>query len=107
MNYEARRREILKKMARIHRMERGQLTEEYRERYRDGELVRLGPYYKHQCWEDGRNLSRRVPATEARKLGKAVEGYHQFESLAKEYAEITIEMTRQAETHESKKKPRS
>lgn len=107
MNYEARRKQVLKKMAQIDCMEKGRLTEEYRERYRDGKTVRLGPYYKHQRWEDGRNVSRRVPAGEAERLRKAVDGYHQFEDLADEYVQLTVEMTRQAAKDDSKKKPRS
>ena len=107
MDHEARRKQILKQMAQIECMEKGRLTEEYRETYRDGEKVRLGPYFKHQRWEDGRNLSRRVPVGEAQRLRQAVEGYHHFEALANEYVQITIERTRQAGNHDSKKKPRS
>jgi hypothetical protein len=106
MNHEARRKQILKQMARIDCMEKGRLNEEYRERSRDGKVVRLGPYYKHQRWEDGRNVSRRVPAPQVDRLRRAVDGYHEFEALAKEYAEVTIAMTRQAASDDSKKKPR-
>ena len=105
MDYEARRRQILRNMAGIDCMEKGRLSEEYRERYEDGETLRLGPYFKHQMWENGRNVSRRVPTAEVDQLRKAVDGYHQFEELADEYAQVTIEMTRRAATEESKKKP--
>jgi hypothetical protein len=105
MNYETRRKQILKQMARIDCMEKGRLNEEYRERSRDGETIRLGPYFKYQRWEDGRNVSRRVPAAEVEHLRQAVDGYHEFEELAKEYAEVTIAMTRQSASGESKKKP--
>ena len=107
MNYEARRKQILQKIAGIDCMEKGRLTEEYRERYKDGKRVRLGPYYKHQRWGDGRNVSRRVPVAEVEQLRKAVDGYHQFEDLTEEYAQITIEITQHAATRGSKKKPRS
>ena len=106
MDYEARRKKTLKQMAQINCMEKGRLNEEYRERSREGETVQLGPYYKYQRWEDGRNVSRRVPVTEAEQLRKAVEGYHEFDELAKEYAQVTIAMTRQSATDDSKKKPR-
>lgn len=106
MNHETRRKQILKQMARIDCMEKGRLNEEYRERSCGGKTVRLGPYYKHQRWEDGRNVSRRVPAPEVERLRRAVDGYHEFEALAREYAEVTIEMTRQAASDDSKKKPR-
>jgi hypothetical protein len=105
---ERRRRQILKEMAQIDCMEKGRLTAEYRQSVREGKAVELGPYYKHQRWENGRNLSRRVPAGEAQRLRKAVESYHRFQTLASEYAELTIDMTRQAAaTQRSKKKPRS
>jgi hypothetical protein len=106
MNYEARRKQILKQMAQIDCMEKGRLSEEYRERSREGQTVRLGPYHKYQRWEEGRNVSRRVPAAEVDRLRQAVNGYHQFEQLAKEYAEVTIAMTRRSAAHDSKKKPR-
>ena len=89
-------------------MEKGRLTEEYRESFRDGQAVRLGPYYKHQCWQDGQNKSRRVPAPEVERLRKAVEGCHRFDELAQEYVAITMRMTQEAAgTQESKKKPKS
>ena len=108
MNKQKRRHQILQEMASIKQMEKGRLTEEYRESFKNGKAERVGPYFKHQRWEDGRNLSRRVPADQAQQLRNAVEGYHQFEALANEYAEITIAMTREAaDEHDSKKKPRS
>lgn len=105
MDQRKRRRQILKKMAQIDRMEKGRLTEEYRERHKDGDMVRLGPYYKHQRWEDGHNVSRRIPTGKVEPLRNAVNGYHEFEELAKEYADITISMTRQASTDGAKKSP--
>ena len=107
MDQHKRRRQILKEMAQIDCMEKGRLTEEYRERRKDGERVRLGPYYKHQRWEEGRNVSRRVATGEVELLREAVDGYHEFEELSKEYAEITIGMTRQRSTGDTKKKPGS
>ena len=107
MDQQKRRRQILKEMAQIDRMEKGRLTEEYRERHEDGERVRLGPYYKHQRWEDGHNVSRRVATGEVAQLRRAVDGYHEFEKLSKEYTEITIGMTRQTSTGAAKKKPGS
>ena len=75
--------------------------------FKQGRTQRLGPYYKYQRWEQGRNLSRRVPQTEAPSLRMAIEGYHRYEALAKEYAELTIQMTRQAAPTDAKKKPTS
>jgi len=88
-------------------MEKGTLTAEYRERIKDGKTVHLGPYYKHQAWDDGRNVSRRIPVADAESINKAVDGYHEFQRLSDEYARITIEMTRESKTDSSKKKPGS
>lgn len=99
--------QILLEMAEIQSMAKGKLTAEYRDSSRDGKAVKLGPYYKYQCWKDGRNQSCRVPAEEAESLQVAVEGYQRFKNLADEYAELTIEMTRQqTEPVQGKKKPR-
>ena len=106
MSLETRRKQILKEMARIDCMEKGTLTAEYRDSVKDGKKVRLGPYYKHQIWKDGRNASRRIRATDADHMGEAVDGYHEFKRLADEYAEVTVEMTRNAKTNKSKKKHR-
>jgi hypothetical protein len=108
MKENQRRKQILKEMAGINSMEKGSLTEEYRDAYKDGKKVRLGPYHKYQRWESGRNVSRRLSANRAAELKEAVEGYHKFDKLAREYADITISMTRQTSgADHSKKKPRS
>ena len=108
MNKQQKRREqILREIGGIDRMEKGRLTAEYREGVREGKTVRKGPYFKYQRWEQGRNMSRRVPATEAEELKEAVEGYEKFKELSEEYADLTIEMTRkQAGVAQGKKKPR-
>ena len=103
-----RREQILREMAAIEHMEKGRLTPEYRQSTRQGKRVQLGPYYKHQCWENGANKSRRVPAEEAPALEQAVDGYQRFTALAREYAELTIAMTRERTAGvRSKKKPNS
>jgi hypothetical protein len=89
------RRDLLREMSLIERMEFGSLAEEYREaKGSGGETVRNGPYYKHQKWEEGRNRSRRVPAQEAKALSEAVEGRQRFESLSAEFIELTVASTR-------------
>lgn len=105
MQIQERRRQILVEMAQIDTMEKGRLTEEYRDSYKDGEPVKLGPYYKHQRWENGKNLSRRVPVAKAEELRQAVDGYHRFKALAEEYAELTVEATRAEASEPRKKKP--
>jgi len=105
MDIQNRRQQILVEIAQINAMEKGRLTEEYRDSYKDGNPVRLGPYYKYQRWENGKNVSRRVPATQVEELRQAVEGYHRFKALTEEYAQLTVEMTRKQTNVQSKKKP--
>ena len=97
MNYQEKREQILKQMAQIDSMARGSMTAEYREKTKkNGEKVQLGPYYKYQRWENGRNVTRRVPSDEAEQLEKAVEGYHYFLELAEEFVTMTVEMTQES-----------
>lgn len=87
-------------MANIEWMQPGRLTEEYREREVNGEVRRAGPYFKHQMWRDGKNVSRRVPADDVEALKKGIEGLDRFKELSKEFVETTIEMTNAAEEQE-------
>ena len=105
MEHQERRRQILEEMGQIECMKKGRLSEEYREKHKDGERVRLGPYFKHQCWENGRNASRRVPAAEVERLREGVDGYHRFRELADEFVEVTVSMSRESADDEGKKKP--
>lgn len=105
MEHHQKRQQILEQMAEIECMEKGRLSEEYREKHKDGKTVRLGPYYKHQCWKNGRNASRRVPVADVERLREGVDGYHRFRELADEFVEVTVEMTRESADDEGKKKP--
>lgn len=87
------RPKILGQLADLDTLERGTLAEEYRERPApDGRgTVRLGPYYKHQCWENGRNLSRRVPAAEVGSLRADLQNARRFDQLTSELSELAIQ----------------
>ncbi len=89
-------RSLLDQMASIPTMERGKLTAEYRTRpARDGGgTIRLGPYYKYQVWENGRNVTRRIPAEQAGALEGDIANYNHFNELSGEVAEILIKRTR-------------
>lgn len=92
----SRREALLRDLSSISTMQRGTLAEEYRERPSPSGkgTVRLGPYYKHQCWEDGRNLSRRVAAAEAPQLREDLVNGQRFEQLAEQLAQTNIIHTR-------------
>jgi hypothetical protein len=87
------RLETLKKLADITAIERGTLTEEYRERPApDGNgTVQLGPYFKHQCWENGKNRSVRVPSGQVVQVRELLESGHRFDELTATLEQLAIE----------------
>ena len=102
------RQVILQKMAQIDQMEYGSLKAEFRPGADPGHP--LGPYYKHQVWQNGKNHSERVAGPRAEQLRQAVEGRQQFEQLAQQCIDLTVEHTRSMQpTTDAKKnsKPRS
>jgi len=100
------RQSLLDQIASITTMLPGTLAAEYREHPSpDGRgTVRLGPYFKHQIWQDGRNVSRRVPAGEAATLKLDTEEAKRFHQLTDQLAQLNIQHTtalRAAETAEA------
>ena len=87
---------ILEQIAQIQHMERGKIC-----------LMRhgpKGPYFNHQCWEKGKNLSRYVPRQEQAAVQEAIEGYQEFQRLTEQYAQLIIERTRAERAAGAKKK---
>ncbi len=74
---------LLMQMSRIERMERGK-------------ICRLSgrPHYNHQTWLDGRNVARYVSADQVDDLQEAIDGYHRFMELARQYVDQIIARTR-------------
>lgn len=72
-------------------MEVGNLKAEYRT-HPSG--ANSGPYYKHQVWKDGANLSQRIPADVAPKLQETIENRQKFEALSADFIAVTVEQTR-------------
>lgn len=52
-----------------------------------------GPYYNHQCYEGGRNVSRYVPAAQVSPLQEAQENYRRFQELVEQYVGLVVERT--------------
>jgi mannitol-1-phosphate/altronate dehydrogenase len=91
----ADRAALLEQMGQLTSMERGTLSEEYRERPDGaGGTERLGPYFKHQVWEAGANRSRRVPVEEVPALRQDLENHQRFTALADALVEQTVQETR-------------
>jgi len=74
---------LLRRIARIARMERGTLCR------MTGRIQ-----YNHQTWQGGRNVSRYVSPEDAPALLKAIQGYRRFLQLTQQYADMIIERTR-------------
>lgn len=88
---QAQRDQILRQLARLDTMEYGSLRTELRPAPGGGTT---GPYYQHQVWEGGKNLSQRIPAAEAPALQSALANRQRAEALALEYIAVTVQLTR-------------
>lgn len=86
---------LLKRILKIKRMERGKLTV-----MRQGPS---GPYYKLQCWENGRNFSRYIHRDQVQAVEEAIEGYRLFRQLTDQYVQVIIDRTRAELETDSKK----
>jgi hypothetical protein len=98
MNTKSSPQSVLNDIAQIQHMERGTLS-----------VIRQGPdgpYYNHQCDEEGRNVSRYVPSSQVSQVKEAIESYHRFQELAQQYAQLVVEKTRAEREAGSKKKTR-
>ena len=95
-----RREAILEELASLTSIERGSLSEEFRERPApDGQgMIRKGPYFKIQLWENKRNRSRRVPAREVPLLRTHLKNGERFNQLVDELAAIAIALGREQRT---------
>lgn len=96
------RQAVFQKMAQIDQMEYGSLKAEYRPGTDPDHP--LGPYYKYQVWRQGKNHSERVAGPRAEQLLKAVEGRQQFEQLAQQCIDLTVQHTRQTHSATEAKK---
>ena len=99
------RQVIFQKMAQINLMEHGSLKAEYRSGANPDHP--LGPYYKYQVWQEGKNHSERVAGPRAEQLRQAVEGRQRFEQLAQQCIELTVQHTRQTRTTPELKKKKN
>ena len=86
MNSKSTPQAILQQIAQIQRMDLGTVS-----------VIRQGPqgpYYNHQCYENGRNVSRYVPVEQVPALEEAIEGYRRFQQLVKQYVQLQVQKTR-------------
>ena len=95
---QARRDQLLQDMAQCNTMEYGSLRAEHRPAAAGGTT---GPYYQHQVWEKGKNLSQRIPAADAPALQSAIANRQRFEQLAQEFVAVTVQLTRRRQDSET------
>lgn len=93
MELTSKMKRLLERMAKIERMERGKLCR-----------MTGRSHYNHQTWHNGRNEVRYVPASEVAALEKAIEGYRLFISLAEQYADEVIRLTRREREKEKRQR---
>ena len=87
---------IFHELVQIQRLERGTVS-----------IIRQGPsgpYYNHQCYENGRNVSRYVPAEQVAELQAAIADHQRFQQLVQQYVELVVARTRVQRQVGSKKK---
>ena len=87
---------VLQNLAQIQRLDRGSVSV-----IRQGPA---GPYYNHQCYEKGRNVSRYVPAEQVEELRAAIADHQRFQQLVQQYVELRVQKTRAQRQAGSKKK---
>ena len=74
---------LLEEMGQIEWMERGKICR-----------MKGRNHYNHQTWKEGRNEVRYVPRDQIEDLQAAINGYARFQSLAQQYADEMIRLTR-------------
>ena len=87
---------LLHQIAQLQHLERGKLC-----------VIRQGPhgpYYNHQTWEKGKNVSCYVPQDQVPALREAIAGYKQFQTLVEQYVQLMIQQSRAERTAGLKKK---
>lgn len=95
MNTPADPQILLQQAARIAHLERGKLS-----------ILRespTGPFYNHQCRENGKNVSRYVPRDQVQAVQEAIDGYAQFQKLVEQYVDEVVAKTRTEIAADSKK----
>lgn len=91
-----RRQAILQEMNSITRMERGKLCVQSTGRG-------AGAFHKLQCWRQGQNQTRYVPASQVASVKEALAGHQRFQALAEEFVDLTVGMTRAEQAADTKK----
>ena len=96
MNGQPNPQSLLHDIAQIQQLERGTIS-----------IIRQGPqgpYHNHQCYENGRNVSRYVPPEQVADVKAAIDGYHQVQAMMAQYIQLMVDQTRAERAAGFKKK---
>jgi len=96
MNAKPTPQSLLQEIAQIQQLDRGTVSV-----LRQGPQ---GPYYNHQCYENGRNVSRYVAPEQVPDLKAALDGHHRVQELMAQYVQLLVEKTRAERAAGLKKK---
>jgi hypothetical protein len=96
MTFDHQREQILQQMNTLTRMERGKLC-------RQSRGPGTPPFFKLQCWHQGKNRTRYVPADEVSAVQEALANHRRFQQLAEQFVTLTVAQTRQQAADERKK----
>lgn len=93
---ESARISALAELASLTSLEFGKLSEFRRNKpATDGAgVVSGGPYFKHQCWENGRNRSTYIPSEQVEALRQDIENGKRFEQITDQLAAAAIQQSR-------------
>ena len=86
---------LLEKMGKVDRMERGKLCQ-----------MKGREHFNHQTWQNGRNNVRYVPREQIEDLQAAIDGYAQFNELARQYIDEIVRTTRREHARKHPKRTR-
>ncbi len=93
-NLDRKRKAILKAMGEVVTLRQGSLTEQYISRPDgSGKKRRLGPYYIHTWYEDGRKRCDHIPRSEAPALEAEIRNYQKMKDLFDELLDVIEQQT--------------
>ena len=105
-----KRREIIKQIASVGEMRRGNVTEQYVEaRHKDGSQVRRGPYPVYSFKEKGKTVSRRLRSPEdVEAYRKQIQAFRRFQVLMGALVSVSEQLAdlSAGETEAQKKTPK-